>query len=71
MVFVTGNQGKTFCKKSELIPMQYKTLENSEVYTAADFCSPEAGGMSPTYWNEPVFSRSHMYKMSQWLRENY
>lgn len=45
--------------------MQYKMLANSEGRTAANFCSPEARGMSPKYWNEPVFSRSHTYKIRQ------
>lgn len=32
-----------------------KMLENSRGFTAANFCSPEARGMSPVHWDEPAF----------------
>lgn len=56
-MFDTRGQGETFKKNSVLIHTPCKTLENSRGFTAANFCSPEARGMCPLHWNEPVFSR--------------
>lgn len=61
-----GRSGQNFLKsKPELVDVQCEMLENAKVGTAANFCSPEARGTSPTYRSEPAFSRSYMYKMRQ------